>query len=201
MRPTTLLHAPLCFAITAIVSIGCFGQAVPGVPAPRPDPSKSRPATKPCTLTQATLAKIAGVQMGSTYDDILSLHPEIAEDKFFQKKLEEENSGLTYIQVRRVFDEPDRERPAKVSLFFTDRILSVIGVESGGLADFKSINEAIASYSSYLGVGKDQWAIEYGYSGILRCDGFSFYANSFGEGDGAKANSIYIHADVKPKKY
>jgi len=139
--------------------------------------------------------------MGSTYDDILSLHPEIAEDKFFQKKLEEENSGLTYIQVRRVFDEPDRERPAKVSLFFTDRILSVIGVESGGLADFKSINEAIASYSSYLGVGKDQWAIEYGYSGILRCDGFSFYANSFGEGDGAKANSIYIHADVKPKKY
>ena len=139
--------------------------------------------------------------MGSAYDDVLSLHPEIAEDKHFQKKLEEENSGLTYIQVRRVFDEPDRERPAKVSLFFTDRILSVIGVESGGLPDFKSINEAIASYSDYLGVGKDQWAIEYGYSAILRCDGFSFYANSFGEGDGAKANSIYIHADAKVKKY
>ena len=138
--------------------------------------------------------------MGSTYDDVLSLHPEIADDKFFQKRLEEENSGLTYIQVRRVFDEPEHEQLAKVSLFFADRIVSVIGVESRGLPEFKSLSEAIASYSRYLGVGTDQWSIEFGYTGILKCDGFAFYASTMGEENQDKDNSIYVHADVAEKQ-
>lgn len=138
--------------------------------------------------------------MGSAYDDVLSDHPEIEEDKFFQKKLEEENGGLTYIQVLHVFDEPDRERPAKVSLFFTDRVVSVIAVEDSGLEDFKSIKDAIASYSAFLGVGTDQWTTQFGYAGILRCDGFTFYANSYSEDGRSSSNSISIHADVKAKR-
>lgn len=137
--------------------------------------------------------------MGSTYDEILSLHPEIAEDKHFQKRLEEDNGGLTYIKVSRVFDEPEKERPVSVSLFFADRILSVIAVQSRGLEDFKSINEAVASYSRFLGVGTDQWTIHYGYAASLKCDGFSFYANSHNE-EYPGQNSISVHADVKVKR-
>ena len=191
---------PFCFAITAILSISSFGQAIPGRPAPLPARSQTQPATKPCTLTQATLPKIAGVQMGSTYDEVLSLHPEIAEDKHFQKRLEEDNGAGTTIKVSRVFDGPEHEHPVSVSLFFTDRILSVIYVESRGLEDFKSIKEAVVSYSRFLGVGTDQWTIHYGYGGALKCDGFSFYANSYSEEYQTGGNSISIHADVKVKR-
>jgi hypothetical protein len=138
--------------------------------------------------------------MGSTYDEVLSFHPEIAEDKHFQKRLDEDNSGGTSIQVSRVFDEPEHEQPVSVSLFFTNRILSVIAVGGPGLEDFKSIKEAVASYSRFLGVGADQWTIHYGYAGILKCDGFSFAANSYSEEYGQRGNSISIHTDVKVRR-
>jgi hypothetical protein len=200
VRSSSLSTASVCFAITAILSISSFGQAIPGRAAPLPAQTRAQPATKPCTLTQATLPKIGGVQMGSTYEDILSLRPEIAEDKHFQKRLEADNGGLTYIKVSRVFDEPEHDPSVSVSLFFTDRILSVIAVQDGGLEDFKSIHEAVESYSRFLNTGTDQWTVEYGYAGILKCNGFSFYANSYSEEYRMRGNSISIHADLKVKR-
>lgn len=199
-----LTKALLAVAVTTVLSISCLGQAVPGRAARPSKPSQVEQATKPCTLSQATLPKIGGIQIGAKYDDVLSLHAEIADDKFFQKKLEEENSGLVMINVSNVFDEPEHERPVEMSLFFVDRIVSVIGVAGrsrGDLEDFKSIYEAIASYSKFLGVTKDQWTIYYyGYAGILQCADFKFSANSNSEDYGMIGNSIYVHAGVKEQK-
>ena len=113
-----LLMVLSVMVLTAALSLTAFGQEPPVRQA---GGSGTPPPAKPtCPLTLATLPRIAGVQMGSTYDEVLSIYPEIARDKHFQKLLESENGGLTKVRTASLFGEAAGEEPIEVGLFFSD---------------------------------------------------------------------------------
>ena len=184
----------LCVLIfSGSLSITAFGQRPRTPQSGRTPPPPAKPT---CPLTQATLPRIAGVQMGSTYDEVLSVYPEIANDKHFQEHLESDNSGLTKVRALSLFGETSGDEPVEVGFFFTDRVLSVI---SNGGANFKSIDEAITEYSRILGVDESLWTRHFDYAAELRCVDFTFYANSVSEKSRMTGNSMSIHSTVNLK--
>lgn len=183
------------FMLTGILSITTVAQIAP-LQLPKSETPKVEKKQAACSLTQATLPLIAGVRMGATYDDVLSLYPEITDDKFFQGKLETENGGLTNVRAANLFEGLDDGKPVKVGLFFKDRILVVISNGSGP-KKYKPIVEAVAEYSKQLGISEDQWTIHYGTAAELRCVDFAFYVNA---DESSKGNSMSVHSIPKERK-
>jgi hypothetical protein len=176
--------------LTAMLSIASFGQ-MPASPLSTVETPKAETKKAPCTLNQATLPRIAGLQMGASYDDLLWLYPEIANDKFFQDGLKT-GGGFTSVMASGLFGETGNDKSVKVGLYVKDGFLVVISNDSGP-KKYRSIRKAIADYSKHLGVDQDQWTILFKRetSAVLKCVDFAFYVNLTGYVEGETSMSVH----------
>lgn len=186
------------FALIIGVSVSLLGQApIPARAGKKPWPVIA--ATAPCNLTVSSLPRFVGVQIEASYEDVLSVYPEIEKDRFFRDKFVTSDSGLFMIQAEKVENKFLLEGAVQISLKFMEKTVAIIAVEYGK-DKWNSIQDAVRDYSKIFGIDENSWSIHNNESAVLRCTDFKFYANSIGDSHG-RTNSMSIHPDFSLTKF
>lgn len=154
--------------------------------------------TNPCNLFASSLPRFVGLQLRMSYDDVLSVYPEIEKDQHFHKTFDKDGSGVFMIQAKDLSNAEAKEDALQITLAF-EEYTSLGPAIVYGPEKWQSIQEAVSEYSKLIGVEESLWEFLNDRSAQLNCLDFAVYVNSI-EAPTGRQNSISILPTISKTK-
>lgn len=190
---TLVCKCILYFAILGMIANSAFAQTSPMGP-PKKDPAAVPVETTPCNLTLKDLPSFTSVKMGMSYDEVLAVYPELANDKFFHKV---DEHGYFRIGKGDVSEASILEDAIQLDVNFKNGTVYILATVYES-AKWASIRDAVRDYSRLLGIAETSWRPLLSYAAELKCVDFTFYANS--QAHEKRLNTMSIHPHIPKNK-
>lgn len=179
--------------VLAFSGFSCFGQDLTKVETPSGSvqSSDSKSAKKKCTLAYADMPLIKNVRIGSTYDEVKIIFPEIENNEWFQKNYRVNKSGLFMIPSEEISDTDLKADLRQLSLNFENDEVKIYNFIYQ-TAKWDSLESMITDLSQTFGVDDDYWATFHGQSITMECKDFTVYGSHL-KSETDIRNSLAIH--------
>jgi len=179
--------------VIAFSGFSCFSQDATKAepPSGSTQTSDSKSAKKKCTIAYSEMPLVKNVRIGSTYDEVKSVFPEIENNEWFQKDYRVNKRGLFMIPAKEISDTDLKNDLRQISLNFEDdkvRIYNFIYKSS----KWNSLETMIDDLSQTFNVDADDWLIFNGESLIMECKDFTVYSSHLKSGN-KYSNSLAVH--------